>query len=834
MVRTAKKLAQTAIGSSDNLVNTLSTASALLSSVIKLTSTKTVVFGDDNGGGLWARVETINGDDTITQGLKYTINSLTCISYSAVALTTTKFAISYSVGGVLYAVIGDENDGVLTFGTPQTIITGSATLYGQCLKITDSTILFASRESGYNNIVAGSVSGTVITLGTVIPYSLVATGGVLNLGLLDANTAILTYVTTAAPTAVTNAILINISGTTLSLRNPIVDTTANNAGNSIVRLDDNTIFVAWQNLQLMTYVYGMVGIIANGIITYGNKTTLCTAETPQSGNNNFDICALSATDVFLAYTENATTIKAVVCSVSGTTITPNTAASITTASLANKLISTIMLTSTLAVIGYSSTATAGFAVACTISGTTITAGSVTSINSIISATPIYIKKLSTTSFLAVTSATGSDLRVRACTISGTTITAGSKVSMVLRSNTANCVDIVALDTTHAVIMWRQDDTNAVYARPMTIADTIITEGTTQTLTDFGTASNEAQLKMVLLDPTHIAVYFCEATANNQYYVRVFSIDGSYVLTQIDKKIIYGHDFGYASAGARSIIQLSSTYLVAFSGYTMKATLFKCSTTTFYTNSCIATIMATNGCNTPIAVLDSSKSIIHGYNGASGSYPIAHCIVIKDYVLTIGFIAYLKAVVQTSSNCLVLPLTATTAIAFYNKTTANPYKISASILTIDNDGNITQGTEYEILSNTNGFSRSGAVALSSTKIMYVTSATGIYNWVINIDNGVIGSAVTTPILTGVADGHTEISSLYFANPNDVDAVIKLYAHGTGSNPANLIDTFTVTANTTTAKLKPNSPIIINAGETLRVSNTNQSGNVTVTAYGMEVV
>lgn len=834
---TPKKLGQVQIPTSSSQVSNLPTSSGMCAGLISLSSTKAIALSDDNGQAVFARFQTIGADGTVTQGNKYTVYNGVANSVMGIALTSTKFLIAYSDDfGNAYAAVGDESSGVLTFGSPELIMsTTSGDILVRCAKITDSTAIFACQGTGAYKVVAASISGTALTFGTEVIYSLVETYSI-NLGVLSSSRAIITYGNGKNPVQVSTANIINISSLTLTLQHRLCDSTAYSNGCNVVRLDDDNIFVAYQDSSTLTYVYGVVGQISNGNITWGSPTTLCTAATPQSGYWGFDICALSSTLVFLAYTDSATVVKNVTCSISGTSITPNTggAASQTVSSLAAKYINCKTLSSTLVAVSYADTATSYKLYCCSISGTTPTAGSLTGGQASISGYPVFIDRLSDTSFVFINTYASNTL-VTACTVSGTTITAGSGVKAAAWQSRLYTYNVVAIDSTHGIVICKRDSSSTVpIAVPFTVSGTTVSMGATQNL-DLATVDAAYFIKAILLDSTHIAVMSLCSSGDTEYYMRLYSLDG-YVLYLVNKEVIDGRDFNYNTIASctRSFINLSSIYLCTFSGLTMRAKLFKWSTTKVYSHS--SKHITNNGAiSTPIAVLDSSNAIVAGYNG--NNYPTCFCIAIKSYVPCCGANNFLNVTNNSNSGSIVVPLTATTAIQFFVTSTSSPYKIGASVLTIDSYMNISQGDTFIVNSNTIGaLYYMGAVALSATRaaVIYSVSASSTIITVVDISGTDIYISNATTIVTGVTDGHSEISSIYLANESDYDAIVRLYAHGSGASPGNLLDIISISARSTSLIELPNSPIILDDSETLRATSSSISGYVTATAYGLEEV
>lgn len=90
-------------------------------------------------------------------------------------------------------------------------------------------------------------------------------------------------------------------------------------------------------------------------------------------------------------------------------------------------------------------------------------------------------------------------------------------------------------------------------------------------------------------------------------------------------------------------------------------------------------------------------------------------------------------------------------------------------------------------------------------------------------------------TDSAIAHTEITSIWAFNSSLTEVrIITMFAHGTGASDSNILTTFPPLApRTGTLLTVPGSPIILPAGDTLRLSQ-DAGSDVVITAYGIEEV
>lgn len=96
--------------------------------------------------------------------------------------------------------------------------------------------------------------------------------------------------------------------------------------------------------------------------------------------------------------------------------------------------------------------------------------------------------------------------------------------------------------------------------------------------------------------------------------------------------------------------------------------------------------------------------------------------------------------------------------------------------------------------------------------------------------VVGSIVT--VVTAPSTG-SQISSINIMNTNTTtDRTVSIYVGGTGASASNLWGVITVKANTNTLIAMPNSPIVLENAETLRMCQDTGS-DVTATLCGLNM-
>ena len=147
---------------------------------------------------------------------------------------------------------------------------------------------------------------------------------------------------------------------------------------SAVALSDSKVFIA-HSYRSYYYLYGMVCTISSTTITAGTDTQLSTQA--YSGNASISAVALSDSKVFIAHNRDSDYyLYGMVCTVSGTTITAGTDTQLSTETYSGAVISAVALSDSKVFIAHSYGSYYYLnGMVCTVSGTTITAGSDTSL-----------------------------------------------------------------------------------------------------------------------------------------------------------------------------------------------------------------------------------------------------------------------------------------------------------------------------------------------------------------------------------------------------------------------------------------------------------------------
>jgi hypothetical protein len=229
-------------------------------------------------------------------------------------------------------------------------------------------------------------------------------------------------------------------------------------------------------------LYAVVATISGTTITFGTPVTIRSDLSPQG----VYCCALSSTSVLVTYGDTSSQWSGKALSISGTTITAGSETSIS--GVYTSAVMCVALTSTTAFC-MNNTATSGRIA--TISGTSLTWGSPTTLATSGSNYPTPTFLSSTAVLFAYNPYGGANagkLVAMVATISGTTITAGTE-TVLDASPSGDPLSIVAVTATSAIAAYGATATAYLKSVGMTISGTIITVGTPVTLTSYGVGFN---------------------------------------------------------------------------------------------------------------------------------------------------------------------------------------------------------------------------------------------------------------------------------------------------------------------------------------------------------
>lgn len=313
---------------------------------------------------------------------------------------------------------------------------------------------------------------------------------------------------------------------------------------SAVQLAENKVFVAFNIKNGYSYwsVYGVVCTINNGVVTAGTTVAINTVEDATHTANNVVALALSSTKVVVVYSrdisETLVSVYGKVCLISGTTISVGAEKEIKCSETYWGYAKAVALSnSSFIVVGESTGSTYRiYAVVCTVSGSTITTGTSKLIRDTSMGTDAKyaIVKLTSNKALLAYARYSSSARqyygtaVTILTISGTTITTGTE-AFLENDVTTNQIALVALSETKAILC---EYSNFQYAEVCTISGTTVSIGT-RVLAD-ATSCIKNMLKL-----NEKAIAFYESQPSGQSYTQAFlaRIDGT-TITIMSKRTAF--------------------------------------------------------------------------------------------------------------------------------------------------------------------------------------------------------------------------------------------------------------------------------------------------------
>ena len=390
-------------------------------------------------------VEFINhfyNDETLVDG-KYA-----GLSVSAVLIDTNKVFIAHRSGGsdtstynYLNGIVCTINGNTITTGSDTTLVSGSNAYNNASAVLIDTNKVFIAHRSGSYSTLRGivcEISGTTITAGT--DTNLVnVNGAYLNASavLIDTNKVFIAHQKSdSSASNYLNGIVCTVSGTTITTGTDTtlvsVDPSSDDA--SAVLIDTNKVFIAHRSGGFgttSTLLNGIVCTVSGTTITAGTDTTLVSAN---GSSDDLSATLLEKNKVFIVHKSDFTDdyLNGIVCTVSGTTITAGTDTTLVSNSW--YAASILLLESNKVFVAYSRSSTL-YAIVCTINNTSVIAGTNTNLSSayrLISAVLIDTNKV----FIAHASdSTDQYLNGLICSVNGTDISTVYKAPTIKASET---------------------------------------------------------------------------------------------------------------------------------------------------------------------------------------------------------------------------------------------------------------------------------------------------------------------------------------------------------------------------------------------------------------
>ena len=364
----------------------------------------------------------------------------------------------------------------ITPGTDTSLVATSNAYYNiSAVLVDDNKVFIAHRSGNYLYGIICTISGSTITPGTDTQLSTATDSYQDNSPVLvDTNKIFIAHrganyhlnglLCTISDTSITVDADIELSSTSMSFQYA-----------SAVRLDTNKVFISYKNGN---YLDGMVCTISGTTITPGSSTRLIATSNVYK---NASAVLVDANKVFVLHTgasNNDNYLNGVVCTISGTTITPGTDTQIATgtyAAIDNSL--ALVETNKVFIIYRSGDYLNG--VVCTISGTTITPGGDTQLTTTAGSYDDNSLALVEPNRFFIVHEISNYLYGMVCTISGTTITAGTDTRLTSSSSSITDYAKVVRVGTDKVFIAHRGTSNYLYGMVCTAPEITVQAATSQ-------------------------------------------------------------------------------------------------------------------------------------------------------------------------------------------------------------------------------------------------------------------------------------------------------------------------------------------------------------------
>ena len=324
--------------------------------------------------------------------------------------------------------------------------------------------------------------------------------------------------------------VVTINGATITMGTDTALDTTTNSGKfiSTVLLPNGNIFIAHGYVYSGMYIYGMIITVNGTTISKGTDTQIATASYTSA------VCSailLPNGNVFIAHeSPSSTYLSGIVCTISGTTISKGSAIQLSTGSYTGYSISTCLLDNGAVFIAHnSSTSYHLYGIVCTISGTTITAGSDTAIRAKYRAGQFISAVLLNGSQNSIFIAHSDDssevdylyLYGTLVTVNGTTINVVVSKSLATR-DTGYCVKALRLDENRVAIFHNYNSSSFYLGGVVAVINNNSITPTTDT--QLSTTSYSGRVVQALLLNNN--TIFVAHTYNSSYYLysQIFAID----------------------------------------------------------------------------------------------------------------------------------------------------------------------------------------------------------------------------------------------------------------------------------------------------------------------
>ena len=272
------------------------------------------------------------------------------------------------------------------------------------------------------------------------------------------------------------------------------------------------------------YLYGIVCTVNGTTITYGTAKQISTQSNGSNYYASIKLIEVSNNKIFITYDYNASNycyLYGIVCNISGTTITVGTAKQLSTTRQTARSVSLELLGNGKVFLIHSyGTAIQLYGMICTISGTSISTGTDTAL-----ATTSYTGGANSSVLLPsgnifIAHVYGSDgyLYGMVCTISGTTITKGTDTQIETTVNAGSYISTSLLENGNVFVAHSYSNDYHLYGIVCTISEMTITKGTDTALYKYKYSGQEG-ISIASIPNNKVVVLHSSGytTANNSYY-----------------------------------------------------------------------------------------------------------------------------------------------------------------------------------------------------------------------------------------------------------------------------------------------------------------------------
>jgi hypothetical protein len=246
------------------------------------------------------------------------------------ALGSGSFVVGYGYGGAAYAKVGIVSGDAISFG-PEKYLGAAGTTYIRAVKLDPTHVAFVWDDEGVAiRIVAGIVSGTDITLGSVDSIS--GSYSFMDAAATDSTHFVLAY---RDGTSAGKAYVVHVSGTTVSKGGVVTFFGSNFIDACVAAVSSTKVVVGYLEVSGWTGK-AKVGTVAGVDITFGSEATFESSAMP-----GYPVMADGLGDgsrMVIAYAcSSPSGVRAVVGTVSGTTVSFGTTVLLATMSAATYL-----------------------------------------------------------------------------------------------------------------------------------------------------------------------------------------------------------------------------------------------------------------------------------------------------------------------------------------------------------------------------------------------------------------------------------------------------------------------------------------------------------------